>query len=86
MKYAILAALSACLMSTSALADCSVVAESDKGKVYQCDMPPQAAGPVRCTKLSGVLLCNGEIGQDAPATNVVKPTNCGYRKGQYVCW
>lgn len=84
MKTVLISFAICCFASTAALAECTPVVE---GKVYQCDPPPQNSGPVRCKMLNGVLLCTGEIGQEAQyRANVVKPINCGYRRGQYVCW
>lgn len=89
MKYQL--GIAILLLSTSlASAECSVVATNDKGgNVYQCEPPVQASAPVKCRYLNDVLLCTGEIGQEAYTDRgwvVVKPSNCGWRKGKYICW
>lgn len=70
-----------------ATADCTPLYNADgQTKAYQCDLPVAPQGPPHCNLVSGLLICTGEIGQETERTNIVKPANCGWRRGRYVCW
>lgn len=86
-----LIAIAALLLSNSlTMADCEAVFEGKNRPVYKCDKPAAPVNVrVRCWTVDDTLLCNGEIGQEIKrerAADVVKPSNCGYRRGKYLCW
>lgn len=82
--------ITAMLLSTSfAMADCEAVFDGKSGPVYKCDKPSAPVNTrVRCWTVDDTLLCNGEIGQEIKRdpVAVVRPSNCGWRRGAYVCW
>lgn len=87
-----IACAAALFAPSAARAECQlVVDEADGTQIYRCDLPaPPPSGPPKCWKPSpNVLLCNLPIGQSVES-QVVRPSNCGYRKGkyklEYVCW
>ncbi len=72
------------LSTAAAMADCKQVVRGEgDNRVWAC-MPPQPAqpppAPIKCSHISGVLLCNGDLGDDG------KPGNCGWKSGKYICW
>lgn len=78
--------LGMCLASTVAFADCTPLTNANGDtKAYQCDIPAPSSGPVTCSIVNGLLICNGEIGQPVEDTKVVKPSNCGWYRGHYRC-
>ena len=61
--------------------DCQQLADN----VWMCPLPTKPAPPPTCHVFGDNLVCDAPIA--APAVPERKaPTNCGWRKGRYICW
>jgi len=81
LAFAALVAFSAPALAQDDNTDCNQLQDS----VWSCPIPSKPADPPTCHRYGDNLLCTGPV-VVAPLPAPKGPTNCGWRKGRYVCW
>ncbi len=81
---AILALAMLTMLSAPALAqdtDCNQLQDN----VWFCPIPARPPPPPTCHVFGDNLICSGPV-VVVPLPAPKAPTNCGWRKGRYICW
>ncbi len=84
MKTIILAFATLAMFATPAFAqddDCNQLQDN----VWSCPIPAKPPAPPTCHVYGDNLLCSAPV-VVAPLPAPKAPTNCGWRKGRYICW
>ncbi len=53
--------------------------------VWGCPIPTKPPGPPTCHIFGASLICSAPVAT-SPLPEKRAPTNCGWRKGRYICW
>jgi hypothetical protein len=81
LTLAMLAAFSVPALAQDNNTDCNQLQDN----VWSCPIPAKPAAPPTCHVFGDNLICSAPV-VVAPLPAPKAPTNCGWRKGKYICW